>query len=139
MPIGAPDYQVNVRLVEQLKALLDWLQWAVLREFDKEFYVTMYVAAGAVESVTVYTVPAGKKLYISDVLVSSNVKGYARVQLAGDYYFRGYISPFTAVPSMYHKVKRLVEGEAVRFTSENMDAVDGYFVYTVLGWEEEAG
>jgi len=139
LAVGAPDYRVNWQLVKAFKALLDLPHWASLRAEDKDIYHSGYVAPGETDDYTLYTVPAGRKLYVNDLQVSSQVKGVAAVMLAGDPQLNSYMAAHSSVVSNLRKPKRLVEGEAVRVIYTNMDAAGGDFTFVVLGWEEEVG
>jgi len=138
VPVGAPDYMTNVRLVEQPKALLTMPHWFTQLAMDKEWFVGLWVPAGAAETEWVYIVPEGRRLYISDVTFTSEVKGAFYLRRSGVNIHNAMLGPYSACPMSFHKPKRYEEGDGVVCIVYNKDTVGGYMWQILGGWETPA-
>jgi len=134
MPVGAPDYQVNVRLVEQLKALLNMPHWYTVLVLDKDWVVGLEVPPGEIRSWDVYEFPPDWRFMLSDVAMSSQVLGLTTVFLDFNDVISSFIGSYGSTSINLHRPARYEAGDKLRVTARNYDATTGYLLFSLLGW-----
>lgn len=84
-PHGYPDYTWPMVWVLQDGELWPIEQWAAHQGVQKSWYLEFAVNAGALGSVSIYTVPTGKKLYlIHDIFSGTQLGMHALYYLPAD-------------------------------------------------------
>jgi len=127
-----------VRLVEQLKALLNMPHWFTQLAMDKNFYGRELTEPGLGYILFEYAVPEGRRLYVSDYGWGTEVK--ARLPL---HTHEGVVAVFTSpaygsVVSNMHKPVRVEAGGYFQLRGGNVDTVSGYIYGSAWAWETPA-
>jgi hypothetical protein len=136
-PHGYPDYTYPMIWVLQDGELWPIEQWVAHVGVDKHWLVDVTLAAGNAGYVEIYTVPAGKKLYVTHMTFRTTAKG-----TMGLYIFPGSIGldsvallAYCTAPSLASPPFTLTAGQYLRFDAINADTVAGTFRVVVHAFE----
>jgi len=139
MAVGAPDYQTNVRLVEQLKAILNLPHWYCELALDKTFYGSWLTPPGEFATLIEYEVPIGRRLYVSDATLGS--AGRARWWIRKDAVSVGDIhtQAYGGLGMHLHRPLRFEGGDALTLEVYNPETFSVDESATLWGWEFPVG
>ena len=83
----------------------------------------------------IYTVPAGKVFYITDVNISANFRWRARVYTSsGRYVFEVWGAAWDGKHHSFDTPIPVFAGETLKLYIENHDIQSGYSVVLIVGW-----
>jgi len=135
---GYPDYYRSIIFTEQWREIETTRDWFTRLGLYKDFLVTVTLDVGESGAWTFYTVPAGKVLYVSDVVFCSEVKVLCRlaVDAIAKYYDR--LSAWSTSKWFLSRPMRFLEGDELSFWTTNYDTVAGEINHQVMAWETGA-
>lgn len=138
-PHGYPDYTWPMVWVLQDGELWPIEQWVAHVGIEKHWLVDLNLAASGFGYTTVYTVPAGKKLYVTHTTFSTTAKGSM-----GLYIYSGAVGVDSVALLGYHSLASilgppvtLAAGKYLRFDAINDDSVTGRFRVVIHAFEQE--
>lgn len=138
-PHGYPDWTWPMIWVLQEGELWPIEQWVARQGEHKNWRLTDYELAGGTFGGTIYTVPAGKKLYITSVNMSSEVDVSGAVyNFTGPSYILDYEQ--RAMTTLYTRVVppfTLAAGNQLRYSGRNEDTNAGSIYHVIRGYELE--
>jgi hypothetical protein len=136
-PHGYPDYTWPMVWVLQDGELWPIEQWVAHQGEEKHFFAEANVAAGSPSPVTLYTVPANKKLYVVGYTSGAQVKGYHSLfnGTTSVYYKAFWIPAYGSQSVAISPPVTLTAGQALKAQRYNFDAVDGTFTVTAAAYE----
>jgi len=137
MSVGAPDYQTNVRMVEQLRALFDMLQWYTDVGLDKTFTFEMTLTPGTGDTEWLYRVPDGRRLMLTELGFSRTARGLCSLLKDLNAVFFSRQAAWSPFVTSFSRPARYEAGEDVFFYAYNDDTVAGDFSICVAGCEYE--
>jgi hypothetical protein len=137
MPSGFPDYTCPIIWVAQEGQLWPITDWVAKQGQKKSWHVVGTVGAMGTVITTLYTVPAGKKLYVPSAVFSNDVN--MRHQLyytpAALYITDFYQGPYRADQHMYQPPEAISAGETFYYAAMNLTGGVGGFLAMILAYE----
>lgn len=136
-PHGYPDYTFPMVWVLQDGELWPIEQWVALQGVEKLWLVSAYPSGGGdILTANIYTVPAGKKLYVVHQTSTTQVKGRITLESpAGTALEYVNLSAFTSIVDPFAPPVTVPAGQLMRGVFENNDSAAGYMRMTVRAFE----
>lgn len=139
MASGYPDWSYPIIWVTQDGELWPISEWVAKQGIKKSWRLVDTVLAFGIDVHALYTVPAGKRLYVASAIFSNDVN--MRLQLyytpAGVYITDFYQGPYVANFHHYAPPEPLAAGQTLYVALHNLTAGTGGALVNVLAWEND--
>jgi len=138
--LTAATATISIIFTDQSVAVWSVDAWVARQGQEKRFRRSVSLAVGIGDAYDLYTIPAGKKLYVVWYKVTSEQKGlYNLLKMPGsESYGETHSEGFAAKYYTFIPPLTFAAGETVRVNAENYGTATAYFVSTVFGYELDA-
>jgi len=115
--------------------------WAAKEIEYKSFLIAAAsaIAPGDYLDRTIYTVPSGKRFYLTDVNISTQMRSLFWLRVSGgSNFFYGYLEPYESQSFSPTLPLTASYGDEIKAKTENTDVVSGLDKGIMTGWEQSA-
>lgn len=137
MPSGFPDYTCPIIWVAQEGQLWPITDWVAKQGQKKSWRIEGTVGAMGTVVTALYTIPAGKKLYVPSAVFSNDINARHALYYtpAAQFITDFFQGPYRADQHMFQPPEPVSAGQTLYYSIQNLTGGAGGFIGMILAYE----